>query len=89
MAARKIEINTKNMTSSSNVHHLPYIVLGSQGYLIDESSFKFKRQRHNKDDMIKRKKKKAAGTEKKEMGRPRRWPELRRRRWEGGDGGRN
>jgi hypothetical protein len=40
------------MASSSNVHHLPYIVLGSQGYLIDESSFKFKRQRHNKDDMI-------------------------------------
>ncbi|KAK2370900.1 F-box/LRR-repeat protein [Trifolium repens] len=40
------------MASSSNVHHLPYIVLGSRGYLIDQSSFKFKRQRHNKDDMI-------------------------------------
>jgi hypothetical protein len=38
------------MASSSNVHHLPYLVFGSRGYLIDESSFK--RQRHNKDNMI-------------------------------------
>jgi hypothetical protein len=38
------------MASSSNVHHLPYIVFGSRGYLIDESSFK--RQKHNKDDTI-------------------------------------
>ncbi|WJX74447.1 trans-2-enoyl-CoA reductase (NADPH) [Trifolium repens] len=44
-------------TVSSNVHplHLPYIVLGNRGYPIDESSFKYKRQRHNSSnnrDMI-------------------------------------